>query len=95
LAPPSEGELLQGHVDKANSSLISDTNWNVWFPSAKSSCWTAPIYFKVGDIIDVMVDRHGPPPEGCVLLSFQGQPPAHLGHVGTDMREQFEPALGS
>ena len=39
--------------------------------------------FKAGDTIDVMIDRHGPQPEGYVLLSYsKASQAAHLGHAG-------------
>ena len=87
LAPPSEGELLQGHVVKVTpQEVIVDFGYKleglVPIEQVRQPDGTVPV--KAGDAIDVMIDRHGPQPEGYVLLSlFEGQPPAHLGHAGT------------
>ncbi len=72
LAPPTEGELLQGHVVKVTAQeIIVDFGHKmeglVPIDQVKQPDGTIP--FKAGDNIDVMVDRHGPPPEGYVLLS--------------------------
>lgn len=72
LAPPSEGELLQGHVVKVGpQELIVDFGYKlegiVPIDQVKLPDGTVP--FKSGDSIDVMVDRHGAQPEGYVLLS--------------------------
>ena len=72
LAPPSEGELLQGNVVKVGTNeLIVDFGYKlegvVPLDQVKQADGTIP--FKRGDPIDVMVDRHGQQPEGYVLLS--------------------------
>jgi small subunit ribosomal protein S1 len=72
LAPPSEGELLQGHVVKVTpQEIIVDFGHKmeglVPIEQVRQPDGTVP--FRAGDSIDVMVDRHGPPPEGYVLLS--------------------------
>src|SRR6204780_3237573 len=72
LAPPSEGELLQGHVVKVTpQEIIVDFGHKmeglVPIEQVRQPDGTVP--FQAGDSIDVMVDRHGPPPEGYVLLS--------------------------
>ena len=72
LAPPSEGELLQGRVVKVTpQEVIVDFGYKleglVPIDQVKSSDGSVP--FKPGDPIDVMVDHHGPRPEGYVLLS--------------------------
>ena len=72
LAPPSEGELLQGHVVKVGAQeLIVDFGYKlegvVPLDQVRQPDGTIP--FKSGDSIDVMVDRHGQQPEGYVLLS--------------------------
>jgi small subunit ribosomal protein S1 len=72
LAPPTEGELLQGHVVKVTpQEVIVDFGHKmeglVPIDQVRQADGTIP--FKAGDAIDVMVDRHGPPPEGYVLLS--------------------------
>jgi small subunit ribosomal protein S1 len=72
LAPPLEGELLQGHVVKVNPhEVIVDFGYKleglVPIDEVKQPDGTIP--FKPGDPIDVMVDHHGPRPEGYVLLS--------------------------
>jgi small subunit ribosomal protein S1 len=73
LAPPSEGELLQGHVVKITpQEVIVDFGYKleglVPIEQLKQPDGTIPV--KVGDAIDVMIDHHGPQPEGYVLLSY-------------------------
>ncbi len=72
LAPPSDGELLQGRVVKVTShEVIVDVGYKlegvVPIEQVKLADGTVP--FTAGDAIDVMVDRQGPPQEGYVLLS--------------------------
>jgi small subunit ribosomal protein S1 len=72
LAPPSAGELLQGHVVKVTpQEVIVDFGYKleglVPIDQVRQPDGTIP--FKAGDSIDVMMDRHGPQPEGYVLLS--------------------------
>jgi small subunit ribosomal protein S1 len=72
LAPPSEGELLRGHVVKVTPlELIVDVGLKLegMVPIEQVRQPDGSIPFKPGDSIDVMVDHHGPPPEGFVLLS--------------------------
>jgi small subunit ribosomal protein S1 len=73
LAPPSEGELLSGHVVKVGPhELIVDIGYKlegiVPIDQVRQPDGTVP--FRSGDSIDVMIDRHGVQPEGYVLLSF-------------------------
>ena len=73
LAPPSEGELLQGHVVKVTSQeVIVDVGLKLEgvVPIEQLRAPDGSVTVKAGDTIDVMVDRHGPQPEGYVLLSF-------------------------
>src|SRR6266849_1706909 len=72
LAPPSEGELLRGHVVKVTPlELIVDVGLKlegiVPIEQVRQADGTIP--FNAGDEIDVMVDHHGPHQEGFVLLS--------------------------
>jgi small subunit ribosomal protein S1 len=72
LAPPSEGELLQGHVVKVTPhEVIVDFGYKLEgvVPIDQVRQPDGSIPFKPGDPIDVMVDRHGPQPEGYALLS--------------------------
>jgi small subunit ribosomal protein S1 len=72
LAPPSEGELLQGRVVKVNAhEIIVDFGYKLegLVPIEQLTQPDGTIPVKAGDAIDVMVDRHGPPQEGYVLLS--------------------------
>jgi ribosomal protein S1 len=67
LAPPSEGELLQGHVVKVTpQEIIVDFGHKmeglVPIEQVRQPDGTVP--FRAGDSIDVMVDRHAPQPEG-------------------------------
>jgi len=73
LAPPSEGELLQGHVVKITpQEIIVDFGYKLegLVPIEQVVQPDGIVPFKAGDAIDVMIDRSGPPPEGYVLLSF-------------------------
>jgi small subunit ribosomal protein S1 len=73
LAPPSEGELLQGHVVKVTpQEIIVDFGYKLegLVPIEQVRQPDGTVVFKAGDPIDVMIDRSGPQPEGYVLLSF-------------------------
>ena len=72
LAPPSEGELLLGHVVKVHPhELIVDFGYKLegLVPIDQVKLPDGTIPFQAGDPIDVMVDHHGPRQEGYVLLS--------------------------
>src|SRR5581483_4352948 len=73
LAPPSEGELLSGHVVKITpSEVIVDFGYKLEgiVPLEQLRQPDGTVSVKPGDTIDVMIDRHGPQPEGYVLLSY-------------------------
>src|SRR5512141_1665373 len=73
LAPPSEGELLQGHVVKVTpTEVIVDVGYKLEgiVPIEQLRQPDGSITVKAGDAVDVMIDRHGPQPEGYVLLSY-------------------------
>src|SRR5690348_10777644 len=73
LAPPSEGELLQGHVVKVTpTEVIVDVGYKLEgvVPIEQLRQPDGSVQVKAGDAIDVMIDRHGPQPEGYVLLSY-------------------------
>jgi len=72
LAPPTEGELLQGHVVKVTpQEVIVDFGYKLegLVPIEQVRQPDGSIPFKSGDAIDVMIDRQGPQPEGYALLS--------------------------
>jgi small subunit ribosomal protein S1 len=72
LAPPSEGELLQGHVVKITpQEVIVDFGYKLEgvVPIEEVRQPDGSLSVKPDDGIDVIVDRHGPQPEGYVLLS--------------------------
>src|SRR5580692_1547329 len=72
LAPPTEGELLQGHVVKVTpTEIIVDFGYKLEgvVPIEQVRQLDGTVTVKQGDAIDVMVDRHGAQPEGYVLLS--------------------------
>ena len=87
LAPPSEGELLQGHVVKVTpTEVIVDFGYKLEgvVPIEQLRQPDGSVTVKAGDTIDVMIDRSGPQPEGYVLLSYsRASAPADLGHAGT------------
>src|SRR5271155_2309140 len=71
LAPPTEGELLQGHVVKVTpTEVIVDFGYKMegLVPIDQVRLADGTIALRTGDAIDVMVDRHAPQPEGYVLL---------------------------
>jgi len=72
LAPPSEGELLQGHVVQVRpEEVVVDFGYKLEgvVPIEQLRLPDGSVSVRAGDVIDVMVDRHGPQPEGYVLLS--------------------------
>jgi small subunit ribosomal protein S1 len=72
LAPPAEGELLQGTVVKVTpKEVIVDFGYKNegMVPIEQVTAPDGSVNLRSGDPIDVMVDRHGPQPEGYVLLS--------------------------
>jgi small subunit ribosomal protein S1 len=72
LAPPSEGEVLEGRVVKVTpQEVIVDVGLKLegLVPIDQVRQPDGTVVVKPGDVIDVMVDRHGPQPEGYVLLS--------------------------
>ncbi len=73
LAPPSEGEVLHGHVVKVTPhEAIVDVGLKLegLVPIEQLRQPDGSISVKAGDTIDVVVERHGQQPEGYVLLSF-------------------------
>src|SRR5271168_168432 len=73
LAPPTEGELLQGHVVKVTpQEVIVDFGYKLegLVPIDQLRQADGTVAVRAGDTIDVMIDRHGPQPEGYVLLSY-------------------------
>src|SRR6266850_1143644 len=73
LAPPSEGELLQGHVVKVTpQEVIVDFGYKLegLVPIEQLQQPDGTVLVKAGDAIDVMIDHSGPQPEGYVLLSY-------------------------
>jgi small subunit ribosomal protein S1 len=73
LAPPSEGELLTGHIVKVTpQEVIVDFGYKMegLVPIEQLRQPDGSVTVQSGDTIDVMIDRHGPQPEGYVLLSF-------------------------
>ena len=71
-APPAEGELLEGRVLKVtDKEVIVDFGYKSegLVPIEQFLQPDGQIHVRPGDTIDVMVDRHGPEPEGYILLS--------------------------
>ena len=74
LAPPSDGELLQGHVLKVTSKeVIVDVGYKTegMVPIEQVLQPDGTVPFQRGDTIDVVIERHGPQPEGYILLSHE------------------------
>jgi len=73
LAPPSEGEVLQGHIVKVTpTEAIVDVGLKLegLVPIDQLRQPDGSIAVKPGDTIDVVIDRHGHQPEGYILLSY-------------------------
>ena len=73
-APPHDGELLQGRVVKLHDKdVIVDFGYKSegLVPIEQFTQPDGSVQVKVGDEIDVMVDRQGLQPEGYILLSHQ------------------------
>src|SRR5258706_1512136 len=73
LAPPHEGELLEGHVVAVTAKeVIVDFGYKLEgvVPIEQLRQPDGTVSVNRGDTIDVMMDRSGPQPEGYVLLSY-------------------------
>jgi small subunit ribosomal protein S1 len=73
-APPSEGELFEGRVLKVTEKeVIVDFGYKSegLVPIEQFTHAGGQVSIQPGDLIDVMIDRHGPEPEGYVLLSHE------------------------
>src|SRR5579871_3594420 len=74
LAPPHEGELLQGHVLKVtDKDVIVDFGYKSegLVPIEQFVLPDGSVSVHAGDVIDVMIDRSGMQPEGYILLSHE------------------------
>jgi small subunit ribosomal protein S1 len=74
LAPPAEGELLQGHILKiTDKEVIVDFGYKSegLVPIEQVMTPDGRVPFKPGDSIEVMVDRTGAKQPGYVLLSHR------------------------
>jgi len=73
-APPHEGELLQGHVLKVtDKDVIVDFGYKSegLVPIEQFRQPDGSVHVQRGDVIDVMIDRSAPQPEGYTLLSHE------------------------
>lgn len=74
LAPPEDGELLQGHIVKITSKeVIIDVGYKTegMVPIEQVMQPDGTVPFQAGDNIDVVIDRHGHTPEGYIFLSHE------------------------
>jgi small subunit ribosomal protein S1 len=74
LAPPSEGELLQGRVVKVTpKEVIVDFGYKSegLVPIEEFMLPDGSVTVQPEEIIDVVIDRHKPQPEGYILLSHE------------------------
>ncbi|MBV8897675.1 MAG: 30S ribosomal protein S1 [Acidobacteriaceae bacterium] len=74
LAPPHEGELLQGHVLKiTDKDVIVDFGYKSegLVPIEQVMDAEGAVHLRPGDSIDVMIDRSAVQPEGYILLSHE------------------------
>jgi small subunit ribosomal protein S1 len=84
-APPSEGELLKGHVLKVtNKEVIVDFGYKSegLVPIEQFQYPDGSVRVKSGDAVDVMVDKSGNRVEGYVLLSYER---AHQARIWDDL----------
>lgn len=73
-APPSEGEVLQGHVLSITAKdVIVDFGYKSegLIPLTEFEQPDGTVAVNPGDTIDVMIDRHATPVEGYVMLSHR------------------------
>ncbi|MCL6506008.1 MAG: 30S ribosomal protein S1 [Bryobacteraceae bacterium] len=73
-APPVEGEILQGHVLKVtDQEVIVDVGYKSegLVPIQQFMEPDGSIQVQPGDVVDVVVDRHGAEVEGYILLSHE------------------------
>jgi small subunit ribosomal protein S1 len=73
-APPHEGELLQGHVLKVtDKDVIVDFGYKSegLVPIQQFQQPDGSVHVQRGDVIDVVIDRSAPQPEGYTLLSHE------------------------
>src|SRR5271165_2782480 len=73
-APPHEGELLQGHVLKVtDKDVIVDFGYKSegLVPIEQFQQPDGSVHVHAGDVIDVVIDRSAPQPEGYTLLSHE------------------------
>ncbi|MGA2602301.1 MAG: 30S ribosomal protein S1, partial [Bryobacteraceae bacterium] len=73
-APPHEGELLQGRVlNVTEKDVIVDFGYKSegLVPIEQFPVVDGTPHVRAGDVIDVMIDRSGPQPEGYILLSHE------------------------
>jgi len=73
-APPVEGEVLEGHVLKVtDKDVIVDVGFKSegLVPLEQFKLPDGSIQVHTGDVVDVMVDRHGGEVEGYILLSHE------------------------
>ena len=73
-APPHEGELLQGRVlNVTEKDVIVDFGYKSegLVPIEQFAMPDGSTHVQAGDLIDVMIDRSGPQPEGYILLSHE------------------------
>lgn len=74
LAPPSEGELLQGRVLKVTSKeVIVDVGYKMegLVPIEQFPAVDGRVTVQPDDMIDVVIDRNQPQPGGYILLSHE------------------------
>jgi small subunit ribosomal protein S1 len=73
-APPVEGEILQGHVLKVtDQEVIVDVGYKSegLVPIQQFMEPDGSVQVQPGDVVDVVVDRHGAEIEGYILLSHE------------------------
>jgi len=83
-SPPSDGEVLQGHVLKVTSQeVIVDFGYKSegLIPIEEFTQPDGSVTVKAADTIEVMIDRHAPHVEGYVMLSHRKAARVHAWDV--------------
>jgi len=73
LAPPSDGEVIEGLVLSVNEKeVIVDIGYKLegLIPIAQVKAPDGTVALKRDDVIMVVIDKHGEHPEGYILLSY-------------------------
>lgn len=94
---PQEGEPYRGHVlTVSEKEVIVDIGRKLegLVPAAQFPIVDGLPAVKCGDVVDVMIDRTGPPVEGYILLSYERAHQRHLWEQLEQAAAKNEPVNG-